>query len=188
MRRLLMVAGATLAIAACGDEMTPEEQAQADERDVALVEQANRALPPLRPVTPEPLLLPDIERYDLLGETCNYAPGTSLGARVIAREADAFMKIDGEIERFAADPGARELPAHTRSVYYSKNYALRLELREDSGEDSGPDEAPATDVTGSVPSEADAPRLEGSYEGSVTLRDEHGRVVFEGVGLAQCRS
>jgi hypothetical protein len=183
MRRLLMVAGASLALAACGDEMTPEEQAQADERDVALVEQANRALPPLRPVTPEPLLLPDIERYDLLGETCNYAPGTSLGARVIAREADAFMKIDGEIERFAADPGARELPAHTRSVYYSKNYALRLELREDPG----PDEVPA-DVTGSAPSETAPPRPEGSYEGSVTLRDEHGRVVYEGVGLAQCRS
>ena len=32
--------------------------------------------------TPEPILLPDIERYDLYGEVCSYAPGTSLGARV----------------------------------------------------------------------------------------------------------
>jgi hypothetical protein len=183
MRRVLMFAGASLALAGCGNELTPEEQAQADERDVALVEQANRALPPLVPVTPEPLLLPDIERYDLLGEACSYAPGTSLGARVIAREADAFMKIDGEIERFAADPGARELPAHTRSVYHSKNYSLRLELREDSGAEA----APEADVAGEAPSEAAPPSSEGDYEGSVTLRDAHGRVVYEGVGLAQCR-
>ena len=164
MRRLLMVAGAALALAGCGDELTPEEQAQADERDVAMVEAANKAAPPVQLVTPEPILLPDIERYDLLGEACSYAPGTSLGARVVAREADAFMKIDGEIERFAADPGSRELPMHTRSVYNSKNYSLVLALKEDTGEG--------------------AQRT--SYEGSVTLRDAYGRIVYEGLGEAQC--
>lgn len=184
MRRLLIVAGAALALAACGDEVSPEEQAQADERDVALVEQANRAMPPLELVTPEPLLLPDIERYDLLGEACNYAPGTSLGARVIAREADAFMKIDGEIERFAADPGSRELPARTRSVYHSKNYSLRLELREDG---PGRNEAVEPGAEGEDDSVADPQETDGNYEGSVTLRDPHGRIVYEGAGLAQCR-
>jgi hypothetical protein len=185
MRGLLIVVVAALALTACGDDMSPEEQAQADERDVALVEQANRAMPPLELVTPEPLLLPDIERYDLLGETCNYAPGTSLGARVIAREADAFMKIDGEIERFAADPGSRELPAHTRSVYHSKNYSLRLELREDRPE---PNEPAQPDAEGEVASETNPQATDGNYEGSVTLRDAHDRIVYEGVGLAQCRS
>src|SRR5690606_35246425 len=117
------------------------------------------------------------ERFDMLGEACSYAPGTSLGARVIARQADAFMKIDGEIERFAADPGARELPAHTRSVYHSKNYSLRLDLHDDSGsEDSKADGVSENDLSGG----------RGNYEGSVTLRDPHGRVVYEGVGLAQC--
>ena len=164
MRQVLGLAGAALLLAGCGDGASDEELAQSDERDVAMVEAANKAAPPLRLVSPEPILLPDIERYDLLGESCSYAPGTSLGARVIAREADAFMKIDGEIERFAADPGSRELPMHTRSVYNSKGYSLVLTLEEDTGEDE----------------------QRTSYEGTVTLRDAHDRIVYEGVGEAQC--
>jgi hypothetical protein len=164
MRQVWMLAGTALLLAGCGDEVSPEEQTAANERDVAIVEAANKVAPPVQLITPEPILLPDIERYDLLGEACSYAPGTSLGARVIAREADAFMKLDGEIERFAADPGARELPMHTRSVYNSKGYSLVLGLKEDTGEDGE----------------------RTSYEGSVTLRDEHGRVIYEGVGEAQC--
>jgi len=163
MRKLLVLAGAAL-LAGCSDDLSPEEQAAADERDVAMVEEANDVTPPLEEVTPDPILAPDIERYDLLGEACSYAPGTSLGARVIAREADAFMKIDGDIERFAADPGSRELPMHTRSVYNSKNYSLVLTLKEDIGED----------------------QQRASYEGAVTLRDVHGRIVYEGVGEALC--
>jgi hypothetical protein len=179
MLRLLAAAGAMLVLAGCGEDISPEEQAAADERDIALVEKANRAMPPVKQVTPEPILLPDIERYDLLGEACSYAPGTSLGARVIAREADAFMKIDGEIERFAADPGSRALPMHTRSVYNSKDFSLVLALRSEGSDEAdgseGADREAATDG-----------RL--NYEGSVTLRDAHGRVVYEGVGLAQCNA
>ncbi len=173
MRQVLGVAGAMLLLAGCGSDVTPEEQAAADERDVAMVEAANKAAPPVQLVSPEPILLPDIERYDLLGEACSYAPGTSLGARVIAREADAFMKIDGEIERFAADPGSRELPSHTRSVYSSKDYSLVLALR-----DEGADATPSAEGQ----SQGDGRTL----EGSVTLRDAYGRVVYEGVGLAEC--
>ena len=164
MRLVLGFAGAALFLAGCGSETSPDDRTAADDRAVAMVEAANKAAPPVQLVTPEPILLPDIERYDLLGETCSYAPGTSLGARVIAREADAFMKIDGDIERFAADPGSRELPMHTRSVYNSKGYSLVLSLKEDTGEDE----------------------QRTSYEGSVTLRDAHGRIVYEGVGEAQC--
>ena len=177
MRKTPAIAGLALLLAGCGDELSPEEQAAADERDVALVEAANSAAPPVQLVSPEPILLPDIERYDLLGATCSYAPGTSLGARVIAREADAFMKIDGEIERFAADPGSRELPSHTRSVYNSKDYSLVLALGDAGGEPPAQGEAEVTD---------NAAASRDNYEGSVTLRDAYDRVVYEGVGLAQC--
>ena len=157
-----------LVLAACGDEPSPDEQAQSDARDVAMVEAANNVMPPLEQVTPEPILLPDIERFDLYGEACNYAPGTSLGTRVVSREADAFVKIDGEIVRLAADPGSRELPMHTRTLYSGKEYALRLQIvEEDAGE-------PAPD--GST-----------NYEGNVQLRDAYGRLVYEGTGLAQCK-
>ena len=110
MRGMVALGFAAGLLAACGEELTPEEQARQDERDIAMVERANEAMPPLQQVTPEPLLYPDLERHDLYGEACVYAPGTSLGTRVFAREADAFVKIDGEVERLAADPGSRELP------------------------------------------------------------------------------
>jgi hypothetical protein len=180
MRTLLVLAGVVV-LAGCGDDVSPEERAAADEHDVALVEAANDAAPPVRLVSPEPILLPEIERYDLLGEACSYAPGTSLGARVIAREADAFMKIDGEIERFAADPGARELPSHTRSVYNSKDYSLVLALKDSAADATGEATGEAEPATGNTPADGRA-----NYEGSVTLRDAHDRVVYEGVGLAQC--
>ena len=166
MRGTLAIA-ALLVLAACKREPTPEEQAMADARDVAMVEAANEVMPPLEEVTPEPILLPDIERYDLYGEACNYAPGTSLGTRVVAREADAFVKVEGEVHRLAADPGSRELPLHTRTLYSGKEYSLRLNMVPQDGAEAG--EAP-------------------DYEGSVILRDQYGRVVYEGTGLAQCKA
>jgi hypothetical protein len=158
---------AVLLMAGCERELTPEEQAALDERDVALVEQANKAMPPLRQVTPEPILYPDIERYDLYGAACNYAPGTSLGTRVVARESDAFVKIEGEIIRLAADAGSRELPMRTRSLYTGRDHALRLGI-DGEGEQAGEETV--------------------NFEGSVTLLDAHGRVIYEGSGLAQCGS
>lgn len=165
--RELAAFAALIALTGCGESMSPGEQALQDERDIAMVERANESMPPLREVTPEPILYPDIERNDLFGAACNYAPGTSLGTRVIARQADAFMKIDGEVVRFAADPGARELPLGTRSLYSGREYSLRLQI-EGEGEQAG------------IETE--------NYTGQVTLRDSHGRVVYEGEGLAQCGS
>lgn len=161
----LAIALSVLFLCACGPDLSPEEQALQDERDIAMVQGANKGLPVLRQVTPEPILYPDIERHDLFGAACNYAPGTSLGTRVIAREADAFMKIDGQVVRFAADPGARELPLRTRSLYNGRTHSLRLAMLGEGAE-------PGTG--------------RGDYEGQVTLYDAHGRVVYEGEGLAQC--
>ena len=158
---------ALLVLAGCEREPSPEEQALADARDVAMVEAANDVMPPLEEVTPEPILLPDIERYDLYGEACNYAPGTSLGTRVVAREADAFVKLEGEVHRLAADPGSRELPLHTRTLYNGKEYSLRLNMVAQDAAEAG--------------ETAD-------YEGTVTLRDQWGRVIYEGTGLAQCKA
>ena len=164
-----VVIAALLTLSACEREPSPEEQAMADARDVAMVEAANDVMPPLEEVTPEPILLPDIERYDLYGEACNYAPGTSLGTRVIAREADAFLNVEGQVVRLAADPGSRELPMHTRTLYSGKEYSLRLAITNESAGEPTPDGAT-------------------NYEGTVQLRDRYGRVVYEGTGLAQCKA
>lgn len=165
------------ALAGCGQGLSPEEQALKDERDIALVERANAAGPPVKEIAPDPIGAPDLERFDLLGKGCNYAPGTSLGTRVIAREADAWMKIDGEMIRFASDPGSRELPGKSRSLYSAKEYALQLALA-DKRETAAVGDASTTAGAGKTT----------NHEGTVTLRDAWGRVVYEGSGLAQCDS
>jgi len=152
------------ALAGCGQNMTPEEQAMQDERDIAMVERANASAPPVREVLPEPIGYPELERYDLMGTACNYAPGTSFGTRVIAREADAYVKINGEMVRLAADPGSRALPAGSRSLYSGKTYSLQLGIAGE-GKPAG---------------------TSADYEGTVTLRDSWGREVYEGTGLARC--
>ena len=162
MRRCAIVVVALLA--ACHGT-SPEGRAAQDQHDVAMVRQANKALPPIQDEVPEPLTASDLQRYDLLGQSCAYAPGTSLATLVIAREADAFAKIDGTVERFAADPGSRTLPQRSHSLYASKSFSLRLEL---SGQGTP------------------APNGKSGYEGTIELRDAHGRVVYQGSGTANC--
>lgn len=159
-----------LACAACGSDVLPDEQDLLDEQAVAMVEQANAVEPPLEAVVPEPILYPDIETHDIYGASCAYAPGTSLGARVIARQADAYIKLDGEIIRFAADPGARELAYGTRSLYNGREYSLRLQI-DGEGKVSGPD-GEASEVL--------------EYEGTISLRDRWDRVIYTGTGSVQC--
>ncbi len=151
---------------ACADEVSPEEREMQDAQAVAMVERANSVQPPLEEVVPETIEAADVERYDIKGAGCSYAPGTSLGVRVVARQADAFMKVDGEIIRFAADPGARALPQETRSLYNGRAFSLRLELIDEVAEPT-----------------ADAP-----LEGTISLRDRWERVVYSGTGQVICTS
>lgn len=165
--RQYLLALLAMGVAACGDEVSPEQQA-ADNRVLSdLVREANDNPPPLDEVVPEPILYDDIEANDLYGLSCAYAPGTSMGARVIAREVDAFMKIDGELVRFAADPGSRELPANSRTLYNGRTYSLRLEIAEEPNEAS---------LDGGVQ----------SFEGTMWLRDRFDRVIYTGSGTVQC--
>lgn len=156
-----------LACAACSGE--PADDDVREEQAIAAVEAANEVQPPLEQVTPEPLLGSDIERHDIYGPSCAYAPGINLGPRLIAREPDAFMKVDGEILRFAADPGSRELAEGTRSLYNGREYSLRLELEE---EDLPIDAEPGSEMT--------------EYEGTVRLLDRWGREVYSGTGPSVC--
>lgn len=166
MRRYL-VAALTLASCACSAETDERMDAAEQARVVEAVRLANEAKPGIVEVVPEPILYPDIERWDLFGQACAYAPGTSLGARVIAREGDAFMKIDGELVRFASDSGSRELPMRTHSLYNGRAYSLRLEIA-DEGEEISVKSGP------------------GTYEGTIWLRDRWDRVVYQGSGTVSC--
>ena len=162
-RGVMAIAG-LLALVGCDDGLSPQEQEQADAEAVAMVEAANAIEPPLVELVPQPLLEADMEATEMGGERCEYAPGTNLGVLVVARQVDAFIKVDDEVVRFAADPGARQLPFETRTIYNGREHSLRLDL-----ENAEKDSAEAT-----------------SYEGTVTLRDRWDRVVYTGTGPVNC--
>jgi len=150
---------------ACTEAPLEAEQESENAALVDRVREANDAEPPLEQVVPETIGYLDMEANDLLGLACAYAPGTSMGARVIAREADAWMKIDGELIRFAADPGSRELPANSRTLYNGRTYSLRLAIE-------------------GVVTEGEVEHT--TYEGTMWLYDRWDRVVYTGSGAVNC--
>ena len=169
MRAFLLCTAALLALSACSDEPDPAQQAAENAELAERVRQVNDAPPRLAEIVPDAITYPDLEANDLVGGAqCAYAPGTSMGARVIARETDAYMKIGAEMQRFVADVGSRELPARTRTLYNSREYKLRLELED------APDRAD------------EAPASGGSFNGTIWLYDPYDRVVFTGSGTVNC--
>lgn len=164
MRVILM--GALLLLAGCDQPMTPEEKAANDARDIAMVKKAQaQAKPPIETVIPDPITWADMDKEDIAGASCKYAPGTSLGTRVIAMPEVAYVKIDGKMARLARDIGAQKLPMDTWTKYDGKAYSLKLNI---SGEGKSADDGTS------------------NYDGSVLLEDAYGRTIYDGSGLAQC--
>ena len=155
---------AVLALSACEKELSPKEQERQDARDIAMVEKANKAPPPMQEVTPDPILHGDRERYAIKAGGCSFSPGFSLSERVIALPVVAYVKMETEMQRFAADVGSAELPAGTRAQYFGKAYSLQLSVTQEK--------------------DADGKAIE--QEGGVTLRDAQGRIVYSGIGTVQC--
>ena len=152
---------ALLALAACSAEPSEEERQAA----VAEVE-ANQAPAP-ETLALEVIGYPDIEKNDLYGAGCSFAPdGGGLGAVAIAMAEEGYLKRKGEILTFAADSGSRELPYLARSKYDGKAYSFSLAIDEAS-------EAP----TGMETSD---------YFGELTVEDQYGGVVYQATGIVQC--
>lgn len=159
---------ALLALSACEDEpLSPEEQRARDERDIAMVEEANRAAAP--PIAPEPILYPDIEANGLYGTGCSFvAEGSGLGAVMLAMIDNGYMKLDGDIVRFAADKGSPELPFGARRHYAGKKYAFELALAPGEGRPAGMESV--------------------NYDGRLTVREAGGAIVYDKSGTVQCGS
>ena len=165
--RFLLSGFAFCALSACSGEVPAGEREAQDAAIAESVREANEAGPPLEEVVPETIALSDMEANDLLGLGCAYTPGTSMGVRVIARETDAYMMIEGELARFAADPGSRELPAKSRTLYNGREYSLRLAI--DGGDGESDDEGEGA-----------------GDEGTIWLYDRLDRLVYTGSGAVDC--
>lgn len=124
---------AAVLLASCADEPTPEEQKLIDDAAVAAVEQANAQVPPVEEVRPEIITDADVAEAGIEGEHCTFMPGTNSGPRLIARPLDAFIKLDGEVLRLAADAGSLELAGGTRVIYNGRAIVVRLAMQEGEG-------------------------------------------------------
>lgn len=145
-------------LGACGE--SPDRSA--DEK-LAEIEQANEGV--AVPVTPEPILYPDIEKNGLTDPACAFAPdGGGMAPILLAMDAKAVMKIGGEIGEFAPDNGVQKGPELAWTKYDGREYSIRFGLgQEEPGAASGK-----------------------RYEASIELRDGKDRTVYQATGYAQC--
>lgn len=150
-----------LMVGACSSEPTEAERQAA----VAEVEAYQEAPPEM--FSPRPILYPDIEKNDLYGVGCSFAPdGGGLGAIALAQADTGYMKREDEILRFAADKGSEELPYLARRKYDGSDYSFTIDLDRESGKQSGDETS--------------------DFRAKFTVRDGKDRVLYEADGIAQC--
>ncbi|TCJ37405.1 hypothetical protein [Parafrankia sp. BMG5.11] len=166
MRAGLVICAALLA-ASCGkEELSPIEQARQDEADVAAVNAAQ--VPPPVPIEPETIGMPDIEKYDMFGAGCSFAPGKGIAAVALLQPERGFMKIDGGVVRFAPDAGSGDLPLGAKGKYTGGAYSFVLDLASEEGTQSGYETV--------------------NFPARLVLRNDRDQVVYQADGTAQCGS
>ena len=82
---------AVLLLAACTPEKSAAEKRAADDRAIAQVNAAQAVKPPPTPIEPQPILFADIQKHDLFGAGCAFAPGDSMGAVLLTRAKIAYL-------------------------------------------------------------------------------------------------
>ncbi len=154
-----------LALAGCGGDISPEEQALRDAQDVAEVRAAQIA-PPV-PVTLEPIGFADIEQQGMVGLGCSFlADNGGKDALAITMGNAAFAKRSGKVMRLAPDRGSAENPVGTQAKYDGREFSMQLDLLDREGEQVGMETM--------------------GYDARLTLTDGRDRVLYRADGTAQC--
>ena len=154
--------GVLILVAGCGEKKSAAEKRAEDDRAIAQVNAAQAVKPPPKPIDPQPILFGDIQKFDLFGAGCAFAPGDSMGAVLLTRDKVAYLLIDDRPLRFASDPGSAKLPLDTYSRYVGKEMALSL-----------------TRATGAAD---EATR----WAGHLVVTDPLDQVIYEADGQVQC--
>lgn len=154
-------------LAAC-DRQTPQEKAHEDERAIAMVEKAQRRIPPPVALNPAQISFADVQASGLVGAGCAFTPKSGEGRDPVLYTDDrrALVKLDGRLVQLAADSGSAEMPYATRDHYVGKAFDLRL--RQDPGEGE--------------PASEESMR----WSGALTIRDSRKREVYSQPGTLEC--
>jgi len=167
MRKLVLV-GLIVLAAGCKPERTPEEQARQDERDIQMVKDAQKRVPPVRRVQPEPISFADATGQQVTGAGCGFRPaGSEAADPILYNDSErAVLRVDGQPVVLAADSGSAEFPYGSREHYSGKEYDLRLTKEPGDGTPSGEESA--------------------TWTATVTLRDRWDRPAYTGAGTLYC--
>ena len=167
--RWASVIALAIALSACNEEPSAAEKAAQDAADIAKVEAINDSVPPPQQIKLEAITYPDIEKHDLFGAGCNFAPdGGGIGAVFLGMKQTGYFKHEGRIVRLAADAGSPELPLESHEQYDGKEYSAELKIEEGEGEQSGIETV--------------------DFAGHLTVRDSSEQPVYEADGVVQCGS
>ena len=165
MRVAILLLAAPLMLAACGADPSPDEQRISDEEAVATLEALSQ--PPAVMIKPEAIRYPDIERHNLYGAGCAFAPkGGGIAAIALTKADSGYMKVDGAIRQLAPDLGSDEQPLGTRMIYAGTTLSFALELLDKEGTQSGMETS--------------------DFDARLIVRDTLERVVYQADGIAQC--
>ncbi len=139
-----------------------------DERAVAMVEAAQKQLPPRRTLQPQPL--PSGIRLGAVdqGAGCAFHIGANPKDPIfVAGPKRGQIKIDGALVGLSADSGSLEVRPGLRQQYDGKK--ISLEVARD-----------ADDTTNVAPGTR--------WPAKLTIRDQYERPVYFGVGTMNCQS
>lgn len=160
----LAITGLVLAalLGGCGEE--PEDP-RAAAADVAEIE-AIHDTPPIQPVEPERISTTDMDKNNLFGAGCGFAPGGGMSVVFLAQENHGFIKIDDRIAALAPDKGSDRLPMDGYQQYDGREFSVNLARKPQAGGAEG-----ATAM---------------QYPGTMVIRDLKERVVYRADGMLGC--
>ena len=129
-----------LVLPACQPAKSPAEQARDDARDVALVEAAQRKVPPPVPLDPEPIGADEMAA-GRFGPTCRYVSTGATAANPVMLVSDrrTLIKSSARFIALAADAGSPAIGPGIRTHYVGQSHSLVLEPGPGTGTQPGTD-------------------------------------------------
>lgn len=128
MRRMIAIS-LCLALVACGE--SKEERKLENKRASEVVKRVNDASVPIEP---EPILEYEIDQLRFRSAGCVFSPGAGgHGAMALAMKEAGYMKVKGEMVRFAADSGSAEIRPGVRSRYFGTSHWFKLGFTDKDG-------------------------------------------------------
>lgn len=122
-------------------EKDAARQAAQDARDIAMVERMSRE--PFEPIVPTAISSVDITRYGLDRPGCVFRKTGGNDPLFIAGGDEGFMRIGGDLRRYAAKLESAQLPGNARATYVGLSNWIDLMRRPDAGTGADEDHWPA---------------------------------------------